>query len=228
MADLGKKWETKFADTFEKQFPNRLIYRLPDQQSGYAGTGGSNPCDFLCYPGNCVLMVECKAHAGSSISFSAIRQYEKMLSYKDTYKTYIGVLVWFYEKDKIIWVSIEEMEKMVNDGEKSIGLRMLKENYPKKYCIIDVQAKKLRTFMEPDLRWLCEQITGPYLHDGRNYINDEGHFVHVDYMIGGLTLADMMAGGVEEANEDPHTLNCSHIQKLIDENGNWRDPNEEK
>ena len=105
-ADYGKKWEEKFKVSWEKQYPKRLIYRLPDQQSGYAGIGGSNPCDFLCYPGNCVLMVECKAHAGQSLSFSAIRQYEKMLSYKSTYKTHIGVLVWFYEKDTIIWVSI--------------------------------------------------------------------------------------------------------------------------
>ena len=160
MADFGKRWEDKFKQTWEKQFPKRLIYRLPDQQSGYAGSGGSNPCDFLCYPGNCVLMVECKAHAGQSLPFTAIRQYEKMLSYKNIYKTHIGVLVWFYEKDKIIWVSIEEMEKMVNDGEKSIGLRMMKEKYPKKYRIIEVPANKLRTFMEADLNYLVEVLNG--------------------------------------------------------------------
>lgn len=157
---IGKKWENKFLATFEKQFPEKLIYRLPDQQSGYAGEGGSNPCDFLCYPGNCVLMVECKAVKGASINFSEIRQYEKMRDYKGLYKTFIGVLVWFYEKDKIIWVSIEEMEKMVNDGEKSIGLRMMKANYPKKYRIIEVPAAKLRTFMEADINYLVEVLNG--------------------------------------------------------------------
>ena len=160
MADLGKKWEDKFKSTYVKQFPETLIYRLPDQQSGYGGKGGSNPCDFLCYPGNCVLMVECKAHAGASISFNDIRQYEQMLDFKNKHKTFIGVLVWFYEKDTIIWVSIEEMEKMVNDGEKSIGLRMMKENYPKKYRIINVPAEKLRTFMEADLNYLVEVLNG--------------------------------------------------------------------
>ena len=146
--------------TWVKHFPDTLIYRLPDQQSGYAGSGGSNPCDFMCYPGNCVLMVECKAKSGASINFSEIRQYEKMLDYKGLYKTYIGVLVWFYEKDTIIWVSIEEMEKMVTDGEKSIGLRMMKENYPKKYRIINIPATKLRTFMEADLNYLVEVLNG--------------------------------------------------------------------
>jgi hypothetical protein len=155
---IGKRWEDKFKATYEKQFPDKLIYRLPDQQAGYAGEGGSNPCDFFCYLGNCVLMVECKAHKGASISFNDIPQYERQLKYKDKYKTFPGVLVWFYEKDIVIWVSIEEMEKMVNDGEKSIGLRMLKDDYKKKYHIINVPATKLRIFMEADLNFLVNQL----------------------------------------------------------------------
>ena len=160
--DIGKKWEDKFKSTWEKQFPGKLIYRLPDQQAGYAGEGGSNPCDFLCYSGDCILMVECKAHKGISINFSEIRQYKKQLDYKGKYKTFPGVLVWFYEKDQIIWVSIEEMEKMVLDGEKSIGLRMInnKKPYKKLYNIITVPATKLRTFMEADINYLVEVLNG--------------------------------------------------------------------
>ena len=160
--DIGKKWENKFKSTWEKQFPGTLIYRLPDQQGGYAGAGGSNPCDFMCYPGTGVLMVECKAHKGASIPFNDIPQYERQLEYKCCYKTFPGVLVWFYEKDVIIWVSIEEMEKMVLDGEKSIGLRMIddKKPYKKTYNIITVPAQKLRTFMEADLKYLVEHLEG--------------------------------------------------------------------
>lgn len=106
-------------------------------------------------------MVECKAKSGASINFSEIRQYEKMKDYRGLEKTYPGVLVWFYEKDTIIWVSIDEMVKMKEvDGEKSIGLRMLKENYPVKYRIINVPAEKLRTFMEADLKYLVEVLNG--------------------------------------------------------------------
>jgi Holliday junction resolvase len=160
--DIGKKFEDRFKKDYQTCFPGTLIYRLPDQQSGYAGGGSSNPCDFMCYPGNCVLMVECKAHAKASIPFSAIPQYERLLDYKGKYKTFPGVLVWFYEKDIIIWVSIEEMEKMVIDGEKSIGLRMIDEKkpYKKSYNIIKVPATKLRTFMEADLNYLVEVLNG--------------------------------------------------------------------
>lgn len=156
--DIGKKFEERFRTDYKRCFPNTLVYRLPDQQSGYAGGGSTNPCDFLCYPETCVLMVECKAHKGASIPFSAIRQYEKMLDFKGLYKIYPGVVVWFYEKDVVIWVSIEEMEKMVNDGEKSIGLRMIddKKPYKKQYNIITIPSKKLRTFMETDYNYLVD------------------------------------------------------------------------
>lgn len=158
--DIGKKFETRFYKDYERCFPNTLIYRLPDQQSGYAGGGSSNPCDFMCYPGNCVLMVECKATKGASINFSKIRQYDKMLDYKGLYKTYPGVVVWFYEKDIVIWVSIQEMEKMVADGEKSIGLRMIdpKKPYKKAYNIITIPSAKLRTFMETDYDFLVKEL----------------------------------------------------------------------
>ena len=96
--DIGKKWEAKFKSTYEKQFPGTFIYRLPDQQSGFAGGGGSNPCDFFCYPSDCLLMVECKAKSGASINFSEIRQYEKMKDYRGLEKTYPECLSGFMKK----------------------------------------------------------------------------------------------------------------------------------
>ena len=153
--DIGKKFEDRFRKDYKQCFPNTFIYRLPDQQSGYAGGGSQNPCDFICYPGSLELMVECKAHKGASIPFSKIPQYERMLDYKGLHKTFPGVVVWFYEKDIVIWVSIEEMEKMVLAGEKSIGLRMLQN---KKYNIITIPSTKLRAFMESDYTYLVKQL----------------------------------------------------------------------
>lgn len=158
--DIGKKFEDRFRKDYKQCFPNTFIYRLPDQQSGYAGGGSQNPCDFICYPGSLELMVECKAHKGASIPFSKIPQYERMLEYKGLHKTFPGVVVWFYEKDIVIWVSIEEMEKMVLDGEKSIGLRMLqnKNDNEKAYNIITIPSTKLRAFMESDYTYLVKQL----------------------------------------------------------------------
>lgn len=152
-ASLGKKFEEIFCKDWQKCFPNTFIFRLKDQLSGYKETS-QNPCDFICFPGNNKLfMVECKEHKGLSIPFAAIPQYERLLEYKDYQNVYPGIVVWFSEKDTVIWVSIQEMEKMVTAGEKSIGLRMLKN---KSYNIIILPSEKKRVFLKTDYRCLLE------------------------------------------------------------------------
>lgn len=129
MADtsLGKKWEDKFKSTWSKCFYKTLVFRLKDQMNGFKETS-QNPCDFFCLPTNELFMIECKTHKGSSIPFKAIPQYERLLDYKDLANVHAGFMIWFSDHDTVIWVDEIEAEKMVNDGEKSIGLRMLKEN----------------------------------------------------------------------------------------------------
>ena len=115
--------------------------------TGYKETSG-NPCDFFCFPGNNQLfMVECKEHKGASIPFTAIPQYERLLEYKNLPGVYPGVLLWLSEKDKVMWISILEMEKMVKDGKKSIGIKMLKE---KSYNIIEIPSVKKRVYLDSD------------------------------------------------------------------------------
>jgi hypothetical protein len=146
-ANKGKAWEEKFRQDWRKCFPNTFVFRLKDQMTGYKETSG-NPCDFLCFPGNNQLfMVECKEHKGASIPFTAIPQYERLLEYKDCPYTFPGVMLWLSEKDKVMWISIQEMEKMVQDGKKSIGLKMLKE---KSYNIIEIPSVKKRVYLDSD------------------------------------------------------------------------------
>lgn len=155
--DIGKQFEARFATDYKRCFPDSFLFRLHDQMTGYKETS-QNPCDFIAYPGSCLLMVECKAHKGMSIPFNAIPQYERLLDYKGFPKVFPGVVIWFYEKDIVIWVSIDEMEKMVQDGEKSIGLRMIENNYKKSYNIITIPSAKLRKFMESDYDFLVNKL----------------------------------------------------------------------
>jgi hypothetical protein len=146
-ANKGKSWEEHFRQDWRKCFPNTFIFRLKDQMTGYKETSG-NPCDFFCFPGNNQLfMVECKEHKGASIPFTAIPQYERLLEYKNLPGIYPGVMLWLSEKDKVMWISILEMEKMVKDGKKSIGLKMLKE---KSYNIIEIPSVKKRVYLDSD------------------------------------------------------------------------------
>ena len=129
MADtsLGKRWEDKFKATWIKCFPNTFLFRLKDQMTGFKETS-QNSCDFLALPTDKLFMIECKTHKGASIPFTAIPQYERLLDYKDLNNVHAGFLIWFSEKEIVIWVDEIEAEKMVNNGEKSIGLRMLDDN----------------------------------------------------------------------------------------------------
>lgn len=151
----GKAFEDRFRKDWRRCFPGTFVFRLKDQMTGYKETSG-NPCDFLCFPGNSKLfMVECKEHKGASIPFTAIPQYERLLEYKDFPGVYPGVVVWFSEKDIVIWVGIHDMEKMVNDGEKSIGIRMLDN---KSYNIMVLPSEKQRVFMETDYTYLADNV----------------------------------------------------------------------
>jgi hypothetical protein len=115
--------------------------------NGYKETSG-NPCDFLCFPGeNKLFMIECKEHKGASIPFTAIPQYERLLEYKDFPGVYPGVVLWLSEKDIVMWIGIKEMEKMVKDGKKSIGIKMLEDS---SYNIMIIPSEKKRIYLESD------------------------------------------------------------------------------
>lgn len=143
----GKAWEEHFKNNWKKCFPNTFVFRLKDNMNGYKETSG-NPCDFLCFPGeNKLFMVECKEHKGASIPFTAIPQYERLLEYKNYPGVFPGVMLWLSEKNMVLWISITEMEKMVKDGKKSIGIKMLEDSL---YNIIMIPSEKKRVFLDSD------------------------------------------------------------------------------
>ena len=152
----GKVWEDKFRQDWAKSFPNTFIFRLKDQMTGFKETSG-NPCDFLCFNGTQLFLIECKEHKGASIPFTAIPQYEKLLKYKALPGVYPGVILWLSEKDVVLWIGIEEMEKMVQDGKKSIGLKMLADNT---YRIIQIPSEKKRVFLDSNYSVLASLNDG--------------------------------------------------------------------
>lgn len=145
-SDLGKKWEVAFKQSWKHSFPKGWVFRLNDQMTGYKETSG-NPCDFICFAEGKLFLVECKEHKGASIPFTAIPQYERLLEHKDYEGVYPGVTIWFSDKDLIVWVGIKEMERMVANGEKSIGIRMLED---KSYNIVIIPSVKKRVFFDSD------------------------------------------------------------------------------
>lgn len=146
----GKKFEAKFLSDWKASFPNTFILRLHDLTTGYKITS-QNPCDYIAYNNRQLWLLEIKSHEGSSIPFTAIPQYERLLAYKDLEGVNPYIIIWFKEKDIVFAVHIKEAEKMVLAGEKSIGLR-LKDDYD----IIEIPSIKKRVFLDSDYSCLLK------------------------------------------------------------------------
>lgn len=149
--NYGKRWEAKFKQDWERSFPNTFLLRLHDLTTGYKITS-QNPCDFIAFNNNQLWLLEVKSHEGKSIPFTAIPQYERLLTYKDMPGVNPYIIIWFRDEDVVWAVPIKEAEKMVSAGEKSIGLRMRG-----KYGVIEVPAIKKRVFLDADYTCLLKR-----------------------------------------------------------------------
>lgn len=100
-------------------------------------------------------MLELKEHKGNTINWAAIRQYEKLLTYKDLENVYPGILIWFSDHDKIIFCPIGEAEKMRKDGLKSINIKLIESN---KYLLYNIPVTKKRVFLNADFNTFVEEL----------------------------------------------------------------------
>ena len=149
--DRGKKFELKFREDWLK-LPNAFVMRLPDQQSGYYGTS-ANPCDFICYSYPYMFLLELKSHKGNTFPFSAFRQYEKIRTYSGREGIKVGVILWLYDHDKVVYIPISSFDKMVVDGKKSFNIKYLESQ---EYECYEIPSTKLRTYMTSDWSYLVQ------------------------------------------------------------------------
>lgn len=134
----------QFKKNWEKCFPNSFCLRLPDQQSGYFGTS-QNICDFICFVNNKLFLIECKSHAGASIPFDCIPQMRHLIKYKDIPGIISGIILFLYEKDKVLFIPASVLKDLNDLGDKSVGIRNLTDDR-----IIDIPSVKKRIMMDSD------------------------------------------------------------------------------
>lgn len=155
--NLGKSFEEKFKQDWIKTFPDSFIMRLYDQVSGYK-TVSRNISDFICYKKPYFYIIECKSHAGASFPFEKLIQYDKMVSFIDIPGIVIGVVLFLYDKDLVLFVPLKTIKQMKEDGLKSVGVKHLDS-----YDILKVPSKKLRVYMDSD--YSC--LEGYGVEDGK-------------------------------------------------------------
>ena len=120
---IGKKFEQQFKkDALEQNF---FVYRLPDQMTGNKATS-KNPCDFFVYYNPYLRLIECKSIHGNTFPLSNFTQYDLMLSYTQGFEYVTGaVLIWFIDKDVVLYVPIETVTELKSKKLKSINLNKL-------------------------------------------------------------------------------------------------------
>lgn len=154
MTSKGKSFEEKFKEDWKKSFPNGTLDRLYDTMNGYRSI--TNISDFICYNYPNIYYIECKSHKGASLPFTNIRQYDKMKMKVGVKGVRSGIMLWLYEKDKVLYIPIATITNMKKDGKKSVGIRSIEEGYN----IIEIPSKKKRVYMDSNYSCLINLEEG--------------------------------------------------------------------
>ena len=129
----GKQFEDQVRAGLLK-VPSTLVIRMIDPQGGQAGV--SNMCDFVVYNEPHQWILECKSCYGNTLSihtnnpknkYGAISnaQWEGMLKAIRVPGVVAGVLVWFIDHDKTLFIPIDVLEGLRCGGAKSVNINKI-------------------------------------------------------------------------------------------------------
>lgn len=143
----GKSFEIKFKDDFKKSFPKGTIDRLYDSVSGYIGV--SNISDFIGYNYPNIFYLECKTHKGNTFPWSALSQYDKLITKVGIKGVRVGVVLWLVEKDYVLYLPISFITYLKQNGYKSFNIKMI-DNAAINSRFLVLPSVKKRVFLDTD------------------------------------------------------------------------------
>ncbi len=140
----GKQYEQKLKEDFSK-LPGAYIYRVPDQLGGLKGQTGI--CDFIgfCYPS--IFFLEAKTILGNTFPLTNFTQFDKLMSIPDYKGIHRGVMIWFQDHCRVIYVPVLTIDKMKKDGKKSVNIKKIDEEG---YEYINIPSVQKRVFLDSD------------------------------------------------------------------------------
>lgn len=151
----GKRFEHKFTEDIKRTFKNYVLIRLPDQLSGYKNSS-ANICDFLLYIYPCFYLIECKSKEGNTFPFVNLTQYDKLIVKAGIKGVRAGVVIWFIDHDKVIYVPIKTIKQMKEDNLKSFNITKVND----KYRYFEIPSVKKRVFLDSDYSVLMNTMEG--------------------------------------------------------------------
>lgn len=147
MVNRGKDFEKAIRQSFEK-VPQVSFDRLQDPTAGYSGI--SNICDFIAFKYPFQYYFECKSIRGNTLNFKSNitkKQWQGLLEKNKITGVFAGVLIWFIDYDITLFVNIDELKKLKDNGAKSLNIKDIRD---KKLKYFRLKAQKKRVLFEYD------------------------------------------------------------------------------
>ena len=140
----GKQWEAKLKEDFSKM-SGAYIYRVPDQLGGLKGQTGI--CDFIAYKFPKIFFIEAKTILGNTFPLTNFTQFDKLMSIPNNQGVHRGVMLWFQDHQRVLYVPLLTIAKMKQDGKKSVNIKKIDEEG---YAYVNIPSTPKRVFLDAD------------------------------------------------------------------------------
>ena len=146
----GKQWENKLKEDFSK-LSGAYIYRVPDNMSGYKGITGVS--DFIGYKFPKIFFIEAKTILGNTFPLTNFTQFDKLMSIPNEKGIHRGVMIWFQDWQRVLYVPVLTIDRMKKDGKKSVNIRKIDEEG---YDYVNIPSVPKRVFLDSDYSVLLD------------------------------------------------------------------------
>lgn len=142
--NYGKDFEIKFKKDWLR-IPGSTIDRLYDVTMEYKSI--SQICDFIGYIFPSIYYLEVKSIHGNTFPLSNLTQYDKLIQKVGIQGVRTGVIIWFVDHGRVVYVPISVITKMKQDGKKSVNIN---KSFDEGYNIKEIPSIKKRIFCDSD------------------------------------------------------------------------------
>lgn len=118
----------------------------------------NNPCDFIIYRFPNILYLECKSKNDNTLNFkSDIRsnQWEELYNYSKINGVNAGIICWFIKQDKTVYLPIEYLHYLQEQGYKSFNIIKDINKIP----LYEIEGNKKRVFYQYNLEKFLNEIS---------------------------------------------------------------------
>lgn len=144
---LGKKAEQKIKEWLDRPKDGYSFDRIPDQMSGMYGS--SNICDFMLFKSPNQYYIESKATYEDRFDFAQItdNQRTKLLEKSQIKHVFGLVIVLFATYKRAFVLDIQDVQKMIDSGKKSINIKKI-ESWSIQFPEIRTIENKRKIFLD--------------------------------------------------------------------------------